>query len=230
MHNLKPSLPLVTLDITDIIQACRQESQRSRDQETGFCFELFRRALDDRDEIAWTALKEQYEGLIRSWVYHAAALSIPSQTVEELVQDALTRFWRTLGQQSSHLEERFNHVGGLLNYLQRCAVASCLDWQRQQQRHSKFQEDFATTYQWVDSANPSVLDHLEKKELLQRIQMWIQQEVHDEQERLILYLSYEQNLKPDAIAQHHPEQFTTAQEVRRIKERILKRARRALTL
>ena len=108
--------------IADIVLACRQESQQPRKEEKGHCFELFRRALDTHDELAWSALQEQYEGLIRGWLYATSVVPVSPQVIEDLLQETWMRFWRTLSQQSLSLDERFEHVGGLLNYLQRCVV------------------------------------------------------------------------------------------------------------
>ena len=219
---------LTALAVADIVDACHQESQEHREQEEGFCFELFRRALDDGDEIAWSALKQQYEGLIRGWLHGATSFSVLPDTIEELVQETLTRFWRTLGQQPVTLHERFNHVGSILSYLKRCAVATCLDWQRKNLRQEKLHTELATIHQRQNNSTAPFVEQVEQNEQLQQIKTWIKQEVHDEQERLILFLSYEQDMKPNEIAKQYPEQFATVQEVRRIKERVLKRARRSL--
>jgi hypothetical protein len=72
-----------------------------------------------------------------------------------------------------------------------------------------------------------LVERLEQEQLLQQIRVWIQSHVTDAEERQVLYLSYQVGLSPAQIADRYPDQFPEAQQVRRIKERILKRARRA---
>ncbi len=63
---------------------------------------------------------------------------------------------------------------------------------------------------------------------IHHIANWIAENVTDPKERLILHFSFELNMPPAEIAEQHPDHFPDAQSVRRIKERVLKRARRAL--
>jgi hypothetical protein len=79
-----------------------------------------------------------------------------------------------------------------------------------------------------DSAEEAVTERLVQEQLLQRVRTWIQANVTDSQERLVLSLSYQAGLSPGEIADRYPQEFPDAQAVRRVKERILKRARRAL--
>ena len=103
-----------------------------RAYDPAYCYELFRRAIEDRDDAAWAAIEQQYKRLILSWVLNRSP-GMDSEDAEAAAQDALSKFWRTLARRSEPIAERFDHVGGLLGYLKQCAVTSLIDRQRQAQ-------------------------------------------------------------------------------------------------
>lgn len=216
------------ISLEQIVQRCRQEAAQTYQQETGSCFELFRRAIEQQDTAAWEALQQQYRKLVLSWVHNVAQGTQASDPFDDLGQDTWFRFWRTLSHHPAPFSQRFPHVGAVLNYLNQCAISAFLDYERQLRRQTRIRE-LSTIARpgaaWDEAA------HWENREQAERIKMiweWIAKEVQDPQEKLLLSLSYEQNLPPATIARRYPAQFATADDVYRIKERILKRARRAL--
>jgi RNA polymerase sigma factor (sigma-70 family) len=224
------------LSSEEIARHCQEEARRQRDQESGYCFELFRRALEAEDEWAWQAIQEQYRGMILNWLHTAAHHRLAAEEAEDLLQNTLEKFWRTLGRRRNlAIAERFAHVGALLKYLRQCAVTAQLDARRQTKRWERLTHTLARE---AETARPtsghtthfdhSHIEYLYQEEQLQKVQRWLQAEVADELERLVIQLSYEQELKPADIAARYPQQFASVHEVRQIKERILKRARRAL--
>ncbi len=218
------------LKLRDIIDRCAREAQQQRAQESGYCFELFRRAIDQQDQAAWIALERQYRQLMIGW---AQAYPTDSQAAEELdgtVQEALERFWRTLAKRG--VSPNFAHVGALLKYLRQCVIATILDQQRRKQRRERLLERLASAPEALlieHSFEETALADLARSEQIARVRRWIREEVHDPQEQRILALSYEEELSPAEIAARFPGEFGDAATVRRIKERVLKRARRALT-
>ncbi len=218
------------LSLHSIVEACRDESNRKRQDEQGFCFELFKRAIECRENDAWLALQQQYQNLILDWIHKATKEEITVQVAEDLLQDTFTRFWRAVGLKAIPLSHHFEHVGGILRYLNRCAVASCLDWQRRLQRTDRLMNKLSLAEKQATMSAKSqntVKNTVEHHEKMQMIQKWIQAYVTDEQELLVIELSYAQGLKPREIVAKYPQRFQSALEVRRIKERILKRARRS---
>ena len=106
-----------------------------------------------------------------------------------------------------------------------------LDYRRQIERRERLRqrlESDALPVAGQESAEETLTERLAQEQLLQRVRTWIQANVTDTQERLVLSLSYQMGLSPGEIAVRYPREFPDAQAVRRIKERILKRARRAL--
>ncbi len=228
---VKNNLPQNSLQ--EIIAGCEQEAQQERQQEKGHCFELFRRALDEQEPAAWTAIAEQYGRLMLGWVYAYPGNDFAPEEAEQLIHEALERFWRTLTSRSIQVATSFEHIGALLKYLQQCVVATLLDQKRRAQRTARLIERLQSTSiegatYHVPSPEEHTIERLQRTEQLQRVTQWMRVHVTDPLEQRLLYLSYEEDLTPAAIAHQYPQEFSDAQMVRRMKERILKRARRAL--
>jgi len=59
----------------------------------------------------------------------------------------------------------------------------------------------------------------------QQFKELVWKKLRDNRERLVMHLSYEIGLLPSEIYTHFPQSFSSVDEVRRIKERVLKRLR-----
>ncbi|NJN18132.1 MAG: hypothetical protein HC822_18635 [Oscillochloris sp.] len=215
------------ISLDAVIVHCREESRRGRREEQGYCFELFRRALEQRDQGAWAAIAAQYHLLILDWVY--AARSDP-EVAEEAAREALERFWRTLAGRADSLAARFPHVGALLKYLQQCAVTTVLDRRRREQQRAKLDERLRAepVVAFVPSPENDAVERLARATQLDRVRRWIGEAVSDPDELLVLRLSFTDGLSPAEIAGANPDRFSNVEQVRQIKERVLRRARRAL--
>ncbi len=223
--------PLRHLSTKTIIQGCQAESNQPRSRETGYCFELFRRALEDKEQIAWEAIDEQYRHLILYWICDHSP-DLPQEEIEQVAPEALPKFWQALTRSAVPLTSRFRHIGEILKYLKQCTISVLRDYERRIQRVERVKKcletaDQSTLCQQAD-AEQELLARINREQLLQLVREWVKTCVTDCQERKVLCLSYEYGLTPAEIAAHYPRDFPDAQTVRRIKERILKRARRAL--
>lgn len=219
------------LNLDTVIQECHAESRQERQRESGYCFELFRRALEEGDQAAWAAIVAQYRQLMLSWIYGYRAVDFTPDEAETTAYEALERFWRTLSARAPDVTSRFAHVGALLKYLNQCVIATILDQQRRAQRGARLVERLqvdATALQPI-APDTDALERLCQAEQVAQVRQWVQTHVTDPHEQLVLRLSFEQALTPAQIAQQYPQQFADAQAVRRLKERILKRARRGLS-
>lgn len=220
---------MIDLPLNEIIRRCQVEAlHQNRSNEAGYCFELFRRALEDGEDDAWTAIQHQYRRLMLQWSY-AAQPDYTQEEAEDVAREALERFWRTL--RSARISERFAHVGALLKYLQQCVISTIQDQRRRNERKQRL----LTKLQHAETAfslpvlpEQQALEHMLHTEQLRQIKLWIEQHVTDPQEWLVLTCSFENDLKPAEIAARHADVFADAQMVRQIKERILKRLRRHL--
>jgi RNA polymerase sigma factor (sigma-70 family) len=200
--------------VEDLARDCRKESlrfQHHRDGTTGSCFELFRRAVVDRCQGAWSAIYAQYGDLVLSWIGHR------SPDAEDLVQRAFEKFLRAV---SPQVFARFVGIGGVLAYLRRCARSVYIDHCRKLDREylalAALGEMNAPR---TDPAENVALDQVALEQCLEYIGSHLQ----DAQERLVVYLSFEMGLKPAEIARRYPAQFSSPRQVNRIKERVIRR-------
>lgn len=220
---------MVDLTLEEIVRRCQEEAlHQNRSDETGYCFELFRRALEDGDDDAWTAIQQQYRRLMLQWSY-AAQADYTQEEAEDITREALERFWRTL--RTVHISERFAHVGALLRYLQQCVISTVQDHRRRAERKQRLMTRLKHAENLLSlpmGPEQAALENILQMEQIRQVRTWIQAHVTDPQERLVLTCSFEDDLKPAEIAARHADVFTDAQMVRQIKERILKRLRRHL--
>jgi DNA-directed RNA polymerase specialized sigma24 family protein len=211
-----------------LIRASYEESQLERQDEKGYCFELFRRAFEGKDEAAWEAVQHQCYPLVTGWVRLTSCHALTEHEVEDLSQEAFTRFWRTLNKRGGLWREQFVHIGGVLKYLKQCTLTAVLDFYRRQQREARLQERLD-----MDEERPLLypsdcLEHVIYHEQLSQVREWVRIHITDFCERLVIGLSFERNFSPLEIVVYCPQHFATVQDVYRVKERVLKRAKRSL--
>ena len=213
-----------------LISGCQREAYEGRENEQGYCFELFRRALQDKDNQAWEAVEKQYWGLVSSWCYEYLKQELPIDEVDLFVRSALIRFWQTLSVRQQTLNEQFAHIGSLLKYLQQCTATVIHDHNRDLRRRDRLHDACTSISTGHDprAFEDQVIDQMEQSDLVKRIANWVRVYVEDEREKLILKLSYEDGLAPRRIAELHPESFGSVKEVHHIKERVVRRLRRAM--
>ncbi len=214
------SILLRHLGLSEIVKGCCQESDRflaGQPNEEGHCFELFRRAIEEQNQDAWSAVYTQYRQLVAKWIGG-------HQSGDELIENAFEKLWRTL--RGVHLSRRFKHVGSVLAYLRKCAFSVRIDLKRREQREVKTVL-YDTVVIQTDNVENVALANISRDALRDRVHHWLADNIQDKQEKLILSLTYEFDLSPSKIAKRFPGQFADVQEVRRVKERVLKRLRRA---
>lgn len=207
-------------DLSEIVEGCREESDRFRTGqpgEEGHCFELFRRAIEEDDQEAWSAVYAQYYRIVARWIGG-------HQASDESIGSAFEKFWRAL--RSVRLSRRFKHVGAVLAYLRKCAFSIRLDLERREQRECKIILDETVTAH-TDNVEDLALTNISRDALRGGVRRWLAGNIRDTQERQVISLSYELDLAPSEIACRCPDQFADVKEVRKVKERILKRLRRA---
>jgi RNA polymerase sigma factor (sigma-70 family) len=223
---------LTRLPLEAVAAGCRAEAQRRQRQEAGYCFELFRRALEGAEQDAWQSVSAQYHRLILEWVYAVRAPTDAIDEAEDVAYEAIERFWRTLSGRCNPLAGRFPHVGALLKYLQQCVVTTVLDRRRQARRDARraaLASAEASLREGVPGPESEVIEGVDRSALLARVRAWVDANVSDPAEQLVLRLSYTDDLSPAEIAARFPDRFADAADVRQIKERVLRRARRALS-
>ncbi|MGB0385905.1 MAG: RNA polymerase sigma factor [Ardenticatenaceae bacterium] len=216
------------LSLDAVIQGYEDEVQRPREQESGYGFELFRRAIEERNSQAWDVIHQQYNNLIISWIHLATSSKKPSaEQIEDLAQEIWMKYYRNLAKTTSPLSERFKHIGAFLGYLKRCVFTVITDHYRRQTKFDKLEVALRRHQdQFYAPPDALVLDRLSKQNKMQVVKEWIANHVTDEEERIVFRCSYVLELTPGEICREYPDKFPNVKRIYRIKERLLKRAKR----
>ena len=210
------------LTVAELVQATRGEIQlflRHQPSANACAFALFRRAIVDRDEQAWTGLYELYNNLVHSWIARRAS-DLSSETLEALVNEVFAKFYRSLGPEKF---ERFSDLLPLLAYLKLCARSVVADYRRQRQSWQREEPlEYISQEPVEDDIADSVAEHLAAQEV------WavVSREVPAQEERLILAMIYIQGMSPRELQQRYPHIFASVEDIYRIKRNVMERLRR----
>jgi DNA-directed RNA polymerase specialized sigma24 family protein len=202
------------MDVHELAARCSQETAQSRQRQLAddrYCFELFRRAIVLREDVAWNALMAQYGRLVRSW------LDVRGPDAEALVNDTFARFWQQIS--PDRFQHGFHHLGGVLGYLRKCARSAAIARWRQEKQQEKLAMLLRDRHKGSSERDP-LLD-FNAPELVAYVKARL-----DEREWRVIELSIIYGLKPRQIHAQHPDEFTSPHEVSHIKERGLERLRR----
>lgn len=210
-----------TTPVAELARRCAQEMARywrRQRYDPHHCYELFRRALVQRDEEAWEALYSQYHRLVRHWLGNAPG------DPDALVNRAFERFWRAL---PSDRFADFPTLDKILAYLRRCAQGVAMDARRRKERRlvgeaALARMQGAAITETKSSSVEQMLDKIAGEQLYKHAMECL----NSSQERLVFHASFEWGLTPAMIAERWSDVFTSSREVSRIKERILRRLRR----
>ena len=210
--------------VADLARRCREETQRflrGEPRDDSYCFELFHRAVAQREHDAWEAIMAQYRGIVLAYVGQHSAAALVREADDFWVNRAFQRFWMAVG------PERFNQFSdlpGLLKYLKLCVHSVLLDEVRARKLSttgslSELPEEAAAP----GDAEESVLGELSGQ------QLWrvISRELQSEAEQVVALLSFARDLKPAEIFDRHPALYGSVADVYRIKRNIVERLRRS---
>jgi DNA-directed RNA polymerase specialized sigma24 family protein len=194
-----------------------------RESDAGY--ELFRRALGERDEQAWTAVYAQYRGMVLSWVRQHPAARFDGDD-DYLVNRAFERLWTAVG------PERFAGFPALpavLRYLKLCVHSVILDERRAERLERGLMAPAGL--EAVNAPGPhdvarDVLDQESGRALLRAMA----EEAEGEAERQVLVLSFVRDLRPREVFAVRPDLFPTVGDVYRVKRNLIERLRSSPTI
>lgn len=230
--NVAPALPPPTdatgdLGVIELGALARRAQIESRSfyrheaYDPRFAYELFRRALVERDEVAWSHLFEQYAPLVDHWVRRSGAFTISGESSEFFVSAAFTRFWRAI---PAARFASFPSLAALLNYLRRCATCVVIDTARAQSCADLLPEECVN---WNDQR----LGHADEEatERVSRQEFWglVDHLLASEAERVVIRCSYILGMKPSEIYARYRDQFSGVEEVYTLKRALLTRLRKS---
>lgn len=218
------SASLVTWSTADVARLCAHEVTRYQCGESvrgAYGFELFRRAIVERDEDAWAALSEQYSPLVRQWLRRWP----DHDGVDAGVAATFERFWQAVTvAKFSH----FTSLAAVLRYLKLCTQSSHIDQARAARLHARVESLDEATYHVPSADDPTeqVMQAQDARALWRAVRHYLE----NERQQTVIYLSYVHGLTPRQIYTEYGAEFSTVADVYRIKRNALDRLRRAPTL
>ena len=208
-----------------ISRRCAEESDRflhHKAHDPRFCFEMFRRAIVDADQLAWELVCRQYQALVSAWVVRHPGLGTSGEEIDYFVNGAFVKMWSALTPQRF---ERFSDLASVLRYLHRCVQSVILDHTRRR-AFSTFETTLEADTELGQAEGPrlekDVLDQLFGETFWQSLN----ERLKNEKERRVIRSTFVHGLKPKQIQALFPKMFRTAKDVSRIKENVIARLRR----
>jgi hypothetical protein len=214
---------LRNVPIDELVHHCREETVRflhGDPRDDAYCFELFERAIVQRDDQAWAAIMTQYRGIVLAYVGQHSAATQVHEPDDYWVNRAFQRFWGAVGPDRFG---KFADLAALLKYLKLCVHSVLMDELRARRAGSTSLDELPENT--ADQASPegSVIGNLAGQQLWR----FILRELQDEAERMVVYLSFARDQKPAAIFERYPQLYASVADVYRVKRNVVERLRRS---
>src|SRR3954470_14675165 len=181
-------------------------------------YDLFRRAIEQRDADAWADISRHYRGLLMAWAAQSSARGLIAEQPEDIADQAFARAWAAL---SSARFSAFPHIASLLAYLRTCVRATVIDHAREQAGQLRAVQSIAST--GVSAApEQAVLQELDRTEIWRLIARM----TSNPQEQVIVRECLVYALPPRTIQARHPDMFADVMQVYRVKRNLINRFQR----
>jgi DNA-directed RNA polymerase specialized sigma24 family protein len=177
-------------------------------------YELFRRAIVQRDSDAWMEVYARYRSLLISWAYRTSASDQIGETCDDIADQAWARAWAAL------TPERFADfptLPRLLGYLRTCVTTTLIDMIRSQATAERALHSMPSDMQ--EGPEHGVLADLDRTALW-CIALGL---LRTRAERVVLIESFAYCLPPRAIQARHPELFPDVAAIYSTKRNLLER-------
>lgn len=211
------------LSLADLAHRCEQETDRffkRREHDTRYCFELFRRAIQESDSSVWDQIYPCYNALVASWVKKHPGFEATGEKVEYFVNGAFGKLSITLTHERF---QGFSELGSVLSYLRMCVHSVIVDHNRLAEQLSlEPLEDNPNERSDAPSPEEAVMERTAQQEFWEKIS----ERLHDEKERLVVKGLFVFALKPRELYEQGPTSFADVDEIYRIKQNVLSRLRR----
>jgi hypothetical protein len=210
------------LDLAALVRRSLAESERfyrGRQHDTRFAYELFRRALVERSEIAWEYIYAHYSPLVESWIRRSGAFPSSGESSEFFVGAAFTKFWRAITERF----EQFPTLASLLSYLQLCAGSVVIDSVRAQSWAEMLPEE-AIPFGHAAQASPD--EEAMKRVNCEEFWSYVDAQLNSEAERVVVFRSFVLGMKPCDIYHDYRHLFQNINDVYNVKRNVLGRLSR----
>ena len=214
---------LQELGLGGIAHRCGHETQRFFQRERHdprFCFELFRRAVVDRNPDAWALVYSQYQPLVAGWVERHSSFPSSGEEVQYFVNRAFEKMWAAVPPEKFR---RFPNLKSLLRYLQMCTHSAILDHTRK--REAPVVDVEVEGNPWGDGPVGIATQRDEAMDGLDREDLWrqVNARLKDDRERAVVHACFVLALKPREVYARWEDLFRDVKDVYRVKENVLAR-------
>ena len=186
---------------------------RQEPNDESFCLEIFRRALELRDEQAWEILTETISAIILGWLrrHPCREEAYRLHTEEDYVALTIERLWMVTVRNQTL---QFRSLPGAFAFLRVSLNSVIIDTLRNQGKDLSIGE--------IGSMEPTAPLEEESDEIWECIKSMLP----DQREQRLAYLLFHCNLKPRQIVQFCSQEFCNVQEIFHMKRSILDRLKR----
>lgn len=220
-----PRTHLEVLTLPELARNCAEETNKflkQRPSNDRYCLEIFRRAIINQDDGAWSCLYQQYSPLVLTWVtqHQSAAPLLGQDGGAPLVNAAFAKLAQALTPEKIH---NFDTLAAILKYLKMCVHSVVADEVRARQSR-QYEETLDALEHEPAGEDPA--EYVVAKIAAYDVWQLVLEEVHAEDERVLIYLAYVLGMKPGEISSQQPGLFPSVDDVYRIKRNVLERLRR----
>jgi DNA-directed RNA polymerase specialized sigma24 family protein len=180
-------------------------------------YELFRRAITQRDGDAWQAISTRYRSLLLAWAGSCSRRMWVDECCEDIADQALTRAWLAL---SPERFAGFASLAALLGYLHACVTATMIDSLRAQAARQRTMQQIEVGA--IATPDEIVLGQIEREQLWQLITTY----VTGAREYTFLIERFVLELPPRVILVRHPELFADISVIYTTRRNLLMRLQR----
>ncbi len=219
------SSDFTALTLAGLTHRCAQETElffKRHVYDPAYCYELFRRALLERNQRAYECLYTQYQPLVAGWVERHPSFPGADEEVQYFVNRAFEKMWHALGAEKF---SRFGDLKALLSYLKLCTHSAVIDFARARRLALLDEEssDAALTIQaGHDDVEEEVIDEGAQQEFWRQINL----RLADEKEQAVVFGSFVLAMKPAELQRRYAHLFGDVRDVYRTKQNVLERLRR----
>jgi DNA-directed RNA polymerase specialized sigma24 family protein len=195
---------------------CQKEAPA---EEEGYV--LFRRAIQESDTAAWTAVYARYRPMLMSWALRNDTSLQVNEDYGDVADQALERAWRAM---TAERFAQFPTLAAVLAYLRTCVAAVLIDIARSRASRDRTLQRLALP----DTPTPeeTVLSRMQHEEL------WrvVSGAVESQQDRVVLLENFVYGLPPRRILMLYPNLFDDVMAVYAAQRNLKARLQRNLAL
>jgi len=180
-------------------------------------YELFRRAIVERDEQAWIESATRYRPLLAAWASRCSASAALTESYDDLADQAFARAWSAL---SPERFASFPTLAALLAYMRACVTTTVIDHARSPVSRERIEQSIQA--EEVATPEQLIMDQFQRQEIWRLAEAAIA----SEQERVVLRETFVYDLPPRAILRRHPDLFADAHTIYITKRNLFDRLQR----